>query len=111
MPGFGPGKRLYAVGRQSESDPGMTETRPGQARTHAIAAVPVDRAGMEPAQDALGALLVRGVDAGGEAVLAVVHECDRGLVVVDLLNADDGAEAFVPHHRHALVDMAQHRRL
>src|SRR5262249_54093310 len=88
----------------------MTNAAPGQARTHTIAAVPVHRPGTHLSEDALRTPLVARIDAGGKAVLRVVHQLDRCGIVGNFLDADDRPEAFFAHHVHAVVDVDQHGR-
>ena len=58
VPRLRPRERLDAVRRQRQSDSRVTDARPRQPRAHAIAAVPVDAAGMELRQDPARALRV-----------------------------------------------------
>src|SRR6185503_18805115 len=111
VPGLGPCESLYAIGRQREPDAGMTDARPGQPGTNAVAAVPVHRARPYFGQDPARALFVRRVDPRGEAVFAVVHHQHRFGVVPDLLDADDRPEALVAHQAHPMVDVGHYRRL
>ena len=61
MPGLGPRERLDAVRRQREPHAGIADAAPRQARAHAVAAVPVDAAGVHLRQDAPARAPRRGV--------------------------------------------------
>src|SRR5262245_57132614 len=110
MPRFRSRESLNAVGRQREPDTGMLDARPRQARANPIAAVPVDGSGMYARENPLRALLVGRINAGGQAILVVVHLADGCVVVRNCLDADDRAEAFLAHDLHRMVDIDQHRR-
>src|SRR5205823_6661005 len=98
-----------AVGGERRADAGVLAAGPGEAGADPVAAIPVHAAGVDASKDPLGAVAVGGVDAGGEAVLGVVHEAHRLIVVGDDLEADDRAEALVAHHLHLVVHVDEHR--
>ena len=50
VPRLRPRERLDAVGRQREADARVPDARPRQPRAHAVAAVPVDGAGVDAAR-------------------------------------------------------------
>src|SRR5262249_39095089 len=110
-----PGLRLHegaqALERQCGADARVAAAAPREAGRHAIAAVPIHRAGVHAAEDRLGLLALPRVHARGEAVLRVVHESHGLLGVAHTLDADDGAEALVAHHLHAVVHVDEHRGL
>src|SRR5206468_8835315 len=93
------------------ADPRMADARPRQPRADAIAAIPVDAAGFYLPENPPRALGIGRVYAGGQAVVGVVHQVDRRLVVGDGLDADDRTEALVLHQGHRVVDVHQDRRL
>src|SRR5262249_21952115 len=111
VPRLGAREGLDAVGREREADAGVTDPRPRETRTHAIAAIPVRRSGAHAGKNPPRALLVGRVDARGQPVRRVVHERDGLLVARDLLDADDGAEALVAHQGHAVIDVYEYGRL
>src|SRR5438445_907029 len=106
-PGLDEGPQARETERHAEA--GMPPARPGQAGAHAVAAVPVGGTGRGAGEQPARAWLVAGIDAGGQAVLGVVHETQGLLVVLHLLDADEGTEGLVAHQRHRGAGVREHR--
>src|SRR4029077_16460175 len=75
-----------------------------------VAAVDIDGAALYPLADTLGRIGILRPDGGGEAIAAIVHQCDRLFVVADLSDADDGTKTLIAHHPHGVIDMGENLR-
>ena len=87
----------------------MASACPRELRADSITAVPVDCPRVDLGQDLGGSALIWGVDCGSQAVLGVVHELESFLIVLHLLNSDDGPERFLSHEAHGAVHIHKDR--
>src|SRR5512132_171734 len=83
------------------------ERRPQVAHEEAVHP---DRAGDQALGDPFGALAVTGVQDRGQAVVGLVRERDRLLLVLERLEREDGSEHLLAQHLGALGHVAEQRR-
>ena len=110
MVALGSGQRAVTQRRQRRAVAGLLDAGPRQTGIEIVAAVHIDRAGLDCLADALGGIDVLGPDGRREAIAAVVHQSDRLFLVADLGDADDGAETLFAHHRHGVIDVGENLR-
>ena len=104
------GQRAVTQRRQRRAVAGFLDAGPRQTGIEIVAAVHIDRAGLDRLADALGGMDVLGPDGRSEAIGAVVHQSDRLFRVADFDDADDGAETLFAHNRHRMIDIGENLR-
>jgi hypothetical protein len=89
---------------------GVLAAGPAQRRVEIVATVHEHGAGFDPVADG-SALAASGVQSDAvRPKLAVVHQRDGFLVVLDLHDADDRAEAFIAHDTHVVGHVGEDLR-
>src|ERR1700756_3198216 len=104
------GEILDRGGAMLAAEAGIAFTAPWQPNIRVAVGVDPYRAGAGAPGEALHAAHVATPDAGGEAVRRAVGEPERLGLVLELDDADDGAEDFLLRDPHLVLHIREHRR-
>jgi len=104
-----PGQNLVADGQRARRPCRCPSRRSTPARGRDSRSGHEDRSGLDAVADGTHARC-RASRSRRSARRGVVHQRDGLLVVLTFMMPDDGAEAFLAHHAHLMVDISQHLR-
>lgn len=102
---------LKGVGAQFTAKTRLLEATEGSLVVDHVVAVDPDGSSPERVGDADGSVNVLGVDGGGKTVRGAVTNLDGLLLILELLDGDDGAEDLLLGDLHVAVDIGEDGRL